>query len=968
MILRFLALATLLLTTLAAGAAEPEQLGVRFGRHEGYTRVVFEWARPAEYRIERSGDTITVAFARAARLDVEKLSRQLPPAVTSLRAEQAADGLRITLGAAPGATFRDSRAGGKVILDIAPQPARVESPNPGPDTAPIRLAPQAAGPAAAPDPSAAPPRASAAVAPVPLQPAPAPAKQAAAPRPLVTVDAWRAGDRIVLRFNWRTEVGAAAFVRNGALWIAFDAPARIDLGGIQVVGRGALGAARQLPVESATVLQAAIEGQWNGEVKRDGSAWIFELAPGSASGAGDSADLRVRSTANGLEAVMTVGAAGRPLRLLDPEGNDLVEVLPLRTVAGTVAHRALIDFDLLSTMQGIVMRPKVEKLSLRIAGSELTIAREGGLRMSLPGAVAAHRSAPAGVTPRLLDLAAWAADGEPFNAHRVKMQHAIVKAKDADKHAGRLALARFFLARGRAADALGVIGEIARLRPDLESSPEILALRGAAHLLQGGYAEALADFSHPKLANLPELEPWRGMLAAARGAWLDAFNRFDESDSLIAHYPAWLAGRIGLLAAEAALVINDVDAARARLGAPAIKALKGPDRHYAEVLRGHLLKKVGDTERAKQVWRSVIRDGDRLSRAKAQFAETDTLYVQGAIDVQAAIERLERLAFGWRGDVFEFDLLNRLATLKATAQDYRGALASLRSAVTYFESVHGAQASAADMNDQFRALFLGNAADSMSPVVALGLFDEFRELIPAGKDGDVMIRKLAERLARVDLLDDAAGLLERQMSTRLTGTAKAEVGARLAAIRLAANRPEEALGAILGSAEPNLPEDLARQRGLLRARAEAKLGRTDLALQIAAADDSREADALRLEIFWRKSMWREAAALLARWMDKTDPADAAKLDEAKARIVLNWAVALALGKDTAGIEMLRERFAARFGGGPYGRLFNAIVGNDGAPPEDYHALAKQVADLDTLDGFVSGYRETSGKPALSALK
>ena len=978
--------AGLVLAALDAAAAGPETLAVRVVQSPDAARLVFEWTQPVEYRLAREGDSLTITFARGARFDADKLARQLPPQITRLRADAADGGLRVTIGTAPGAFVHDSRSGAKVIIvDVAsPPPGQAARRATRADTAPIRLMPPAeaglrreertalqTAPAAGPQPKAAP-----AERPIPLSPRVAgpsavptvePATSIAASNaalPLVTVDAWRAGERIVLRFNWRGEVAAAVFVRSGAVWIAFDEPARIDVGTIQAVGRSALGAARQLPVDGAAVIHAPVDGPWGGEVKREGTAWIVELTPGMKVAA-DTVDMRVKAGQKGVEAVMAPGPAGRPLRLIDPNGNDAIDVVPLRVASGAIRQRSFIDFEMLSSLQGVAIRPNVDKVSLRIAGNEIAVSREGGLRLSQPDAISAHRAAPNSLRPRLLNFAAWGAEDEPYNAQRVKMQLAVVNATGGDKAAARLALARFFLARNRAAEALGVIGEIVRLKSDAETMPEVLALRGAAHLLQGEYADALSDLSSPRLKETPELEPWRAMLAAARGGWQDAYARFDESDGLFAQYPGWLAGRFGLVATEAALVASDVDTARARLAAPAIAALTGAERHYAEVLRGHLLKNSGDIEQAKKIWQKVARDGDRLSRAKARFAETDTLYVQGAIDVRVAIERLEKLAFGWRGDAFEFDLLNRLATLKAVAQDYRGALAALRSAVTYFESVHGAQASAADMNEQFRGLFLGSNADAMSPVVALGLFEEFRELIPAEKDGDEMIRKLAERLVRVDLLDEAASLLERQMSIRLAGVQKAEVGARLATIRLAANRPEEAVGALAGSAEPNLPDDLLRQRTLLRARAEGQLGRTEVALNLLGEDTSREADGIRLEIYWRQSMWRDVAALFGRWMKDTDPA---RLDDAKARLVLNWAVALALSGDQAGVDALRSRFATRFAAGAYSQLFRTIVGDGGAPPPDYRALAKQVADLDTMNGFMAGYRDTSGKSVLSAVQ
>ena len=63
------------------------------------------------------------------------------------------------------------------------------------------------------------------------------------------------------------------------------------------------------------------------------------------------------------------------------------------------------------------------------------------------------------------------------------------------------------------------------------------------------------------------------------------------------------------------------------------------------------------------------------------------------------------------------------------------------------------------MNQVFRDLFLDGSANQMSEVSALALYYEFRELTPAGSDGDEMIRKLSDRLVAVDLLVQAAELL-----------------------------------------------------------------------------------------------------------------------------------------------------------------------------------------------------------------
>src|SRR5207237_1151569 len=84
----------------------------------------------------------------------------------------------------------------------------------------------------------------------------------------------------------------------------------------------------------------------------------------------------------------------------------------------------------------------------------------------------------------------------------------------------------------------------------------------------------------------------------------------------------------------------------------------------------------------------------------------------------------------------------------------------------------------------FSQLFLSGKADDLPPVDALSIFYGFRELTPIGRRGDEMIRKLADRLVGIDLLDQAAELLQYQVDRRLEGAARAQVAARLAMVYL----------------------------------------------------------------------------------------------------------------------------------------------------------------------------------------
>src|SRR4029077_2553550 len=171
---------------------------------------------------------------------------------------------------------------------------------------------------------------------------------------------------------------------------------------------------------------------------------------------------------------------------------------------------------------------------------------------------------------------------------------------------------------------------------------------------------------------------------------------------------------------------------------------------------------------------------------------------------------------------------------------FRDMFHTMRVSLTVFP----AQASTRNIHDDaaktFDSLYLAGKADTLPAIDALTLFYDFRELTPIGRRGDEMIRRLADRLVSVDLLAQAAELLQHQVDHRLEGAARAQVATRLAAIYLMNRKPDRALAALRMTRMANLPNDLRNQRLLLEARALSDLGRHDLALEVVADITGRE--------------------------------------------------------------------------------------------------------------------------------
>ena len=196
----------------------------------------------------------------------------------------------------------------------------------------------------------------------------------------------------------------------------------------------------------------------------------------------------------------------------------------------------------------------------------------------------------------------------------------------------------------------------------------------------------------------------------------------------------------------------------------------------------------------------------------------------------------------------------------------------------------------------------------MKPVDALGMFYEYRELTPIGRRGDEMIRRLADRLVAVDLLDQAAELLQYQVDKRLEGAARAQVAARLAMVYLTNRKPDRAIAALRSTRIADLSGELRQQRLLLEARAQSDVGRHDLALDIISNITGREAIRLRSDIYWASRQWREASEQIElyyadRWRD-FKPLNAAEKSD-----VIRAVVGYALAEDAIGLARFREKYA-----------------------------------------------------------
>jgi len=995
-------------------------LGVRVGEHDGYSRVVFDWPRSVAYTLEQDGGVTTITFDQSASPDFGSLRSRPPRFVEGVDSSLDGGRLKVVMRTPATSKVRHFRSGPKVVVDVA-APTRA-TPEPGgqaaapaatgdrkqtiqPPTIPaerretpaaaapptVRAVVNQAGRALTPPPVAGRPTPLIPVAPTALAPLAKPATSQSegpigiddpTPPPMGSVlmppggsakalSAAAPSGAATLRFDWDEPVAAAVFRRAEIVWVIFDRAQQVDVAALRAAGGNAIRGMEQKPAEQATILRIDTAAGVNPSVRRDGLAWLIDFVKQPLQPQTPIEALAQATASAGTRVFLPVPEPGLALAVDDPEVGDTLVVVPVIPLGyGLGVPYEYPELRLLPTVQGVVVRPAIDSLRVRALRQGVELTSGSGLQITAVSRDMAAGSALAASGPvtRIFDFERWRnVAPEAFQSEKRQLLGSAATTSELAKEKARLDLATFFLAHGLAAEALGVLNTMVASRPGIAEDPRFRASRGAANFLMSRLTEAEDDWYHPSLNNNDEATFWRALAAARKGEAVQASRVLRQLGSVIRGYPESLKVPLGVMVAQTAVEVGDARQATHFLELLAAGNPTPRQQAQMALVQGRVAELAGDFDGALAKWEEAELGSHLPSGVKAVVARTELLLKLEKATRAEAISAYEKLRFVWRGDDFEFGLLRRLGQLHLAAGDYRNGLRTLRQAATYFRDHRDSPLVTQEMTDSFAKLFLDGGADSLPPVSAIALYDEFKELTPAGAKGDDMIRKLADRLVSVDLLERGAELLESQIEYRLQGPEKARVGSRLAVIRLMANEPEKALAVLDATESPSLPADLATGRRYLRARAVIQAGRADEALSLLDKDDAIEAERIRADIFWSKQDWPNAAQVLGRLVKAAGVTPKQPLDDRQGLAVLKLAVALTLSGNERGLARARTDFGPLMDKTPYADAFGLIASPSEIGLLDYQTVAGKVKEAENFQTFMADYRELLKTSKLSEL-
>jgi tetratricopeptide (TPR) repeat protein len=557
-----------------------------------------------------------------------------------------------------------------------------------------------------------------------------------------------------------------------------------------------------------------------------------------------------------------------------------------------------------------------------------------------------------------LGLVGWdLRSGDTASQRRVALLQALAQAAPDDRAARRAELARHYLSRALAAEALGVLGRADGLEPEAARQAR-QALRGAAALLMGRIDAAAQALGAAAFNGDPEVALWRAAIAASRHDWPLAARELARSAEVLAAYPQALRLRLGLLAAATA-----IETGNAELAATVLAQLEGlqlaPDeRARLAFLSGVASARRGALETADEIWRPLEHDGPIDVCIQAAFARTELLLEAGELEPADAVARLAATRTLWPGHPWEERMLGGLARIRADAGDRPGALRTWRELLERFPGTVDAPAIRMGMCEALIASLRSDGAAGFEPIAAYALFREFEPLIPHDGPGDRLRRDMAERLAALDLIRPAAAALEALLSGR-GGVDKAAAGADLAELWLREPDPAAALAALERSRiETPLPAALDQRRRILQATALARLDRGAAALPLLDGLNAPAADQLRVALLWRQQDWPRLVAAIERSLARRSDPESPLTEDEQATVVQ---LGLAYGRlgQSAALAELRTRFGAALRGRPLEPAFLMATVASGAAIEPEAVLVEAEQHLQRVRGYLEAVRATN---------
>jgi predicted negative regulator of RcsB-dependent stress response len=913
-------------------------LGVRASDNNGYSRLVLEADKKLPYSVKKEGDRVRVTFQEDVRIDPKSFETRN---IGAINQEGDKD---LIVDISNGAKVRSFIIGKRIIIDVYDS-----------DSEPARKVTESKA-AEKPQDS-------------PQAETPEMPKEELPPVERVGLSGLQPH---VVTLTATENVGMAAFERAGFVWLVFDRPDLTMPPVISGPDKEEFGELEKFDLPNATAyrLQKKPDIYYYGE--GGGLLWRLVMTPNPR---------RVNPTKPTIQdiernIVWPFKSPRKVITIKDPiVGDDINVVTVLDSNQFSGPFRSYVELDILPSSIGLAFVPKAEDVTASIAVAGVTITRPQGLALS-PSRDTASVALKDDIQKeneffdaeekkqrlsRIFDFERWQMGGQKsLERNRQILMRGVGNKEGAGKVEDLLTLAKLNIANDRGQEALGLLRVAEQELPGIEENNEFISLHGAAAALAGKFDEAIEKFFDKKLDAYGEIGYWKSFTLAGLEDWRQARRVMPNDLDLLQKYPNQIKEPITLALAEVALRAAEPDRAQKLLETleESFPEMSLPRQSAWKYLNGELERQKNNPDKALENWKTLLDGKDDYHRAKAGLSVTKMQLERQKITPQKAIDRLEGLRYAWRGDELETLINYRLGKVYIDNENYLKGLSTLRSAVSLSPDSKITEEVTDYMTDTFRSLFTEGKLSSVSALDAVSIYDEFKELTPIGEEGDMFVKKLAERLVDVDLLGRAAYILDHQLNHRAQGDERIKVAIRLAAIQLLDNKPEEALTSLNIAEDGNTTSSQKREITLLKARALSKTGNPSDGLRLLRPyRNDLDVMRLRADIAWNASRWSDAASAFKDLIEAEDISQTRPMNDYQVSLVLNRAIALNLSGNRTALSTHKNIYGDLMRQSERARLFDLVtrdrqIGLGG----NEEAVSSLISEVDLFGEFLENYK------------
>lgn len=769
------------------------------------------------------------------------------------------------------------------------------------------------------------------------------------------IDIFQSEKAYEVHFPWKKSVNAVAFRRGGYFWIGFDRYTNLDTTPLLKLPFFKMKHPFQVNDKRLTLLKLPLPDNVNPSIRKEGNFWIFKFQKQPFRPTNEliyslKSDQRKR-----LYFEVPVSSSMKVIDVFDAEIGDRLFLGFIKSPAtGILNHIRYVEFEVLPSLQGIVVKPLHEEVWAGWKQNNFAIKSKAGLISAELDNLQIQKTED---LTSLLKIETWKKGGvEKYVENQYKFYRQLGYKTEEDLNELRYDMAKFYFAFEIPEKSIALLQLIARDRSPIVDKPAYIAIYGASMMYSRKYEEATRIFFDGRLDHYPEINFWRGASLAARQEWTKAAKFFFPfKQTLSDDYPKNLVFQFYLLALETSLALGKQEEAKKILKAFP-KGLRPDQKRQRSYLQATLLWVQGKGDEAREIWKELEKSQNIPLRAKATLAWVESAYIDKVINEEQAIDYFERLRFIYRSSKIEYTALRRLAELYLKQNQPIKSMKTIQSTIRNYPEKSKEDQLEQEMRNTFVKFLINDEMDTSSTLKTIAMYEEFKQFTPKGKQGDIILQKLAQRFVDLDLLQNGIDVLNNLIANRLVGEDRAQAKLKLSVIQMDNYQIPEAIKTLDSIDDSQLGSDTIRkQKKWLLAQAYTDLGQHDKALSFVEGDLSEQAALIKTEIYWTQKNWNKVIGLFEKLTEQSHIEG--DLTEKQAKYLLNLATAYALGQKKSDLKILKHDFGDKMKKTKYSKLFDIVTDSNATFTNLLQQEAQQIALSELYGSFMKSYKE-----------